>query len=196
MTKYRRSKNRRKKAPVWKTQRFLRIHGFADSVFRKVGLKEKTYGGWFERQKRELAAYESAVVCYLQTYLAPILLAYRKAETAALCFSGSERNAPPTSTGEARKRREQLAAVQNAAALRQQILSAVCSSCAQIEQAFQKANTGVAVYTKATRFSPLEEEIPRFVPSYGTPQTLLSALGIHGEYAAAQASREDLASPA
>ena len=48
-----------KRQPVWRNERFPRMQGFLDAIFRKVELRPDKdgphcRGGWFERQRRRL----------------------------------------------------------------------------------------------------------------------------------------------
>lgn len=175
---------RQGKVPVWRNEWFPRARGVMDAVLRKVELRATPEGlccagGWFERQRRRLRAFESAVEQSLDERMQPLLDAYRTASR-----PGPAQPVPgtaPRSTTQARALREEEARRAQASALAAALTAMIDEADCTIRHAYQAADVAAARYAKATRFRPLEREIPQFGPPAFDARAFARRLGLNPE---------------
>lgn len=188
--------NKRKpeaRIPVWRNERFPRMQGLLDSILHKVVLRpaeggDHCVGGWFERQRRSLREFESAMEQSLDQQIRPTLEAYQRACRAAQSGPLLPEGTAPRSTAQARAMREQARCAEQArqaagtaASLRGELTVMIAETDRTIRRAYEAADVAAARYAKATRFHPLEQEIPRFGPPAFDPQAFAERIGLTPE---------------
>ena len=168
--------------PVWKPERFIGLRAVADRFLHKNRfLKMETVeGAYFERKRRELSRFETAVELALNDAVSPLMVEYESLKPLA------ERSVPEpvdnnsdtvVTTGYRRRLRQER---ENAAAQRGKVndargkrmkLAATIRAQAeraqrQIEDAYKEVNVALVRYCKAAYFTVVENEIPRVSSSF------------------------------
>lgn len=129
MIKYVKSKKMEKSAPIWKPEYFVGLRAVADRFMRKNRfLKMDTVeGAYFERKRRELSRFETAVELALNDAVSPLMAKYESLKPLA------ERSVPEpvdnnsdtvVTTGYRRRLRQER---ENAAAQRGKVNDPHCS---------------------------------------------------------------------
>lgn len=193
MIKYVKSKKMEKSAPIWKPEHFVGLRAVADRFMRKNRfLKMDTVeGAYFERKRRELSRFETAVELALNDAVSPLMAKYESLKPLA------ERSVPEpvdnnsdtvVTTGYRRRLRQER---ENAAAQRGKVNDARCKRMElaatirtqaeraqhQIEDAYKEVNVELVRYCKAAYFTVVENEIPRVSSSFSA-DVYLKRLGL------------------
>lgn len=193
MIKYVKSKKMEKSAPIWKPEHFVGLRAVADRFMRKNRfLKMDTVeGAYFERKRRELSRFETAVELALNDAVSPLMTKYESLKPLA------ERSVPEpvdnnsdtvVTTGYRRRLRQER---ENAAAQRGKVNDARCKRMElaatiraqaeraqhQIEDAYKEVNVELVRYCKAAYFTVVENEIPRVSSSFSA-DVYLKRLGL------------------
>lgn len=182
-----------KSAPIWKPEHFVGLRAVADRFMRKNRfLKMDTVeGAYFERKRRELSRFETAVELALNDAVSPLMAKYESLKPLA------ERSVPEpvdnnsdtvVTTGYRRRLRQER---ENTAAQRGKVNDAHCKRMElaatiraqaeraqhQIEDAYKEVNVELVRYCKAAYFTVVENEIPRVSSSFSA-DVYLKRLGL------------------
>lgn len=192
MVKYVKSEKMKQNVPVWKPEHFVGLRAVADRFMHKNRfLKMNTVeGAYFERKRRELSRFETAVELALNDAVSPLVAEYRSLKPLA------ERSVPEpvdnsgavVTTGYRRRLRQQR---ENAAAQRGKVSDArrkrgelavnvraqAERAQHQIEDAYKEVNVELVRYCKAAYFTVVENEIPRVSSSFSA-DVYLKRLGL------------------
>lgn len=193
MIKYVKSKKMEKSAPIWKPEHFVGLRAVADRFMRKNRfLKMETVeGAYFERKRRELSRFETAVELALNDAVSPLKAEYESLKPLA------ERSVPEpvnnnsgtvVTTGYRRRLRQQRENVDvqrskmNEAHRKRVELASIIRAQAeraqrQIEDAYEEVNVELVRYCKAAYFTVVENEIPRVSSSFSA-DVYLKRLGL------------------
>lgn len=177
MIKYVKSKKMEKGIPIWKSEHFVGLRAVADRLMCKNRLlkMDTVEGAYFERKRRELSRFETAVELALNDAVSPLVKEYKSLKPLA------ERSVPEPvdnnsgaviTTGYRRRLRQQR---ENAAAQRGKVNDArnkrielaaniraqAESAQHQIEDAYNEVNVELVRYCKSAYFTVVESEVPR-----------------------------------
>lgn len=160
--------------PKWHNPPFPRLSGLLDGLLRKARVKsgpegERLYGGRVRVQGERFKVYEAqvekqllAAVAPLQKEAGPLADVVRGAASLRTDTTGGSRQA--ARAGAARHRLMELNMDREGL-----ISQADCT----VEEALCRANTYLSLYTKASKFGVLEQEIPHLTRSRNFRQNTL-----------------------
>ena len=193
MIKFVKSKKMEKSTPIWKPEHFVGLRAVADRFMRKNRFHkmETVEGAYFERKRRELSRFETAVELALNDAVRPLMMEYESLKPLA------ERSVPEpvdnnsgavVTTGYRRRLRQER---ENAAAQRGKVNDArrklveqaltiraqAERAQHQIEDAYKEVNVELVRYCKSAYFTVVESEVPR-VESTFSADAYLKRLGL------------------
>lgn len=150
------------KWPEWHNPPFPRLSGLLDGLLHKAKVQsgpdgERLYGGRIRVQGERFKVFEAQVEKQLLAAAAPL-----QKEAGSLAGLAGEASASRTDTTRAsRQAARSGAARRRLAELDCDLEGLIREADCTVEAALSQANTYLSLYTKASKFDVLEQEIPR-----------------------------------
>lgn len=166
--------------PDWRKPPLPGLQGLVDSVLHRVGLQscggeKRAYGAFYEEVRRSLNSYQTQIIGILTTALQPIQAEYQDALRDSNRALPDPPNTRISDTSQARamrdaeKRRGEAAAAKETATKKARILelqmrSLLMKAQSKVEEAYHSGECVLVLYSKWTKYAPLEAEIPHIPP--------------------------------